>query len=108
MDTEIKELIGEIKLVPTPGRLAEIGVELSGYYANLAERYSNLEVEYPDRWTELRSVHKTDKATDMAFSASPEGKEMTKLKWQLRYIEKAISSINRLLRVKEGESRNMF
>lgn len=110
MDENIKNLITEVKTgaSPGPGRLAEIGVELAGYYANLAEEYSQLEVEYPALWSELRRDYKTDKATDMAYSATGSGMRMTKLKWQLRYIDKTTASINRLLRVKETEARNQF
>lgn len=106
--TPIKKLILEVQRGATPGRLAEIGVELSGWYARLSQELEDILVFKPERWMEMRKEYKSDKTTDRAWDATEEGKKETRLRIQTKYIEKVLSQIKVLLRVKENESYNRY
>src|SRR3990167_8814221 len=108
IDEEIKKLILEARDGTSPGRLSEIGVSLSAYSSLLAEEFENLIVFQADAWLELRKGVTSDKMADKLWDATNEGKRSNVLRIQLKYIEKVISSINRRLRVKEGESYNRY
>ena len=111
METEtktIKELIIETKLGTSPGRLSEIMVELSAHYALLSQEFEDIIVFMADRWLELRVTTKSDNMAEKLWNATEEGKKLTRLKIQTKYIEKVISSIKLRLRVLEGESRNQY
>lgn len=108
IDERIKELIIEAAKGASPGDLSEIGVKLSAYSALLAEEFENLVVFQADKWLDLRKDTTSDKMADKLWDATTEGKRSNVLRIQLKYIEKVISSINRRLRVKEGESFNRY
>ena len=106
--TPIKELILEIQKNPPPGRLAVITVELSSWFATLSQQLEDILVFKADRWQELRKDCKSDKSTDRLWDSLVEGKNEIKLRSQLKYLEKIISSIKFLLRVKEVESYGKY
>lgn len=101
---QIKKLILEVRENPAIGRLSEIRVELSGWYATLSQELEDILVFKADRWIDLRKDQSSDKSTDRAWDATEEGKRETRLRIQLKYIEKVMSSISFRLKVKEGES----
>ena len=107
-NNEIKNLIIEARGGANPGRLSEILVSLSGWYATLAEELENIEVFWAEAWLEARKGVKSDTMADKTIEASRSGQNRTKLRIQLKYIEKVISSIKVRLRVKEGESFGRF
>jgi len=104
-----KELINEA-LNASPGRISEIAVELSGYYARLADELENVLVFKADRWLELRGKDhiKSDTMASRLWDATTEGKQEIQLRSQTKYLEKFISSLKLRLRVMEGESRNLY
>ena len=106
--TPIKELLAEVQAGTNPGRLAEVAVLLSSYYATLSQEIEDVLVFKADYWQELRKGLTSDKSTDRAWDATDSGKQEIRLRSQLKYIEKTISSIKFLLRVKENESRNQY
>lgn len=107
-DKRIKELIIEAAKGASVPILADIGVKLSGYYSLLSDEFENIIVFQADRWLELRATAKSDKMADKLWDATNEGKRGNVLRFKLKYLEKVISSINRRLKVAEGESFNRF
>ena len=102
---ELKKLILEAREEGlSPNRLSEILVSLTSWYATLAQELEDIEVFYAEQWLAMRKECKTDKATDMAWNSSESGKQRIRLRIQLKYIEKIISSIKVRLKVKENES----
>ena len=105
MNTEpIRKLILEAGQPTSMDRFSEILVELTSYYATLAQEMEDILVFKADRWLDLRKEQKSDKMADRLWDASPEGKSEIRLRSQLKYLEKTISAIKMRLRVKEGES----
>ena len=100
---DVKQLIQEASQT-NPGRMSEIAVELSAWYATLSEQLENILVFKADRWVVLRDSHNSDRATDRAWDATDEGKQEIRLRSQLKYLEKFISSLKLRLKIKEGES----
>lgn len=107
MDDPVQQLITE-SVTATPGRLGEILRDLAGLYSRKAEMLKNILVFKADRWRELRPLHKSDKSTDREWDSTREGKDEIRLRWEMKYMEKAMSSIKTDLRVKEVESRNIY
>jgi uncharacterized membrane-anchored protein YhcB (DUF1043 family) len=91
-----------------PGTLAEYRVLLSGKYSRAAEMLSNILKDKPAKWLELREKHKSSKETDMAWEMTEEGKKENELRFTCKRIDKMTSAISSLLRVREGESRNLY
>ena len=107
----IKALINEARDGTNPGRLSEIAVSLSGWYAYIAEQLDRVLVFKADRWLQIRNDDervKSDKMADRLWDASSEGKDEIHYRVQLKYIEKVISTIKMRLRIKEGESFGRF
>ena len=107
-NNEIKNLILEARGGANPGRLADIAVELSGYYATLSEQFGDIEIFRAERWLDIRKDVKSDTVAEKTWLASKEGQEWTKLRIQLKYIEKIISTIKLRLQVARGEAYNQF
>ena len=104
MDTKpIKELLQEVEQGAGVGRLADIAVQLTAYYAKLSEEFKDIEVFRADRWLDIRKDVKSDTMAEKTYLATPEGKAWNTLRIQLKYIEKTISSIKLRLKVAEGE-----
>ena len=107
-NNEIKNLILEARGGTSPGRLAEIAVELSGHYAFLSEQFGDIEIFRAARWLDIRKDVKSDTMAEKTWLASKEGQEWTKLRIQLKFIEKCISTIRLRLKIAEGERYNQF
>ena len=106
VDKRIKELIVKAAKGAGPGDLAEIGTQLSGYAYLIAEELKNIVVFEAERWLEIRKTASSDKMAEKLYDATDEGKETILLKFKLKYIERVISSINRRLKIAEGEAYN--
>lgn len=104
----IKDFILEVQEGASIGRLSDIAVLLSGYYARLSEEFANIEVLRAERWLDIRKTVKSDSVAEKTYMASPEGKEWNQLRIRLKYIEKVVSSIKLRLRVAEHESYNQY
>jgi len=107
-DEEIKKLIVEARTEPSPGRLSEIAVLLTTYYASLSEEIKDILIKKADEWIKLRVDHGSDRSTDRTWDATDDGKSEIKLRFQLKYVEKIISVIKLRLRILEGESRGQY
>ena len=107
-NNEIKNLILEARGGANPGRLAEIAVELSGYYATLSEQFSDIEIFRAERWLDIRKDVKSDTMAEKTWLASKDGQEWTKLRIQLKFIEKIIGVIKLRLKIKADEAYNVY
>lgn len=103
MKTHFKQLIEELAGSPSPGRLSEILVEFSSWYALLSEELKDILVFKPGRQIEMKANYKTVKEAEWAWEASEEGKKETALEIELKYLEKSMSAIKTRLRALEGE-----
>ena len=61
----------------------------------------------PGVWLDIRGEKNSDKATDREWQTTELGRRETKLKWQLKRIEKLSSALATKLRVMEQEARNI-
>jgi len=108
MEDKIKQLMHEVVVGQSPGRLAEINTELSAWYSKFADELENILVFKADKWMELREKTNSDKSTDRTWDSLEEGKKEIRLRSQLKYIEKVVSSIKLQLRIKTQEAYNNF
>ena len=104
----IKDLLLEIEEGPNIGRMADIAVQLTGYYARLAEEFKDIEVFRADGWLKLRETTKSDTMAEKLWLNTEQGRKWNDLRIKQKYIEKTISSIKLRLRVAENESRGSY
>ena len=104
----LTDIQNEMALAVTPGRLAELRVVLSAKYARATDEYEKILLSKPDVWNELRKGFKSDTATERAWEATEAGIAERHWKFQIKKIEKLMSSIKTLIDVKTGEARNQY
>ena len=104
----IKDLLLELADGASIGRMADIAVQLTGYYARLSEEFKDIEIFRADRWLAIRETVKSDTRAEKMWLASEDGKKWNDLRLKLKYVEKSISGIKLRLRVAEGEKYNQF
>jgi len=105
--TDIRKLIEEVRDgQASPPRLAVIQEQLAAEMYLLADELANIEVFWADWWLTKRKTASSDKATDMELDATPDGKQRMKLRFQLKYLERTISSIKRRLEISKAEMYN--
>lgn len=91
-----------------PGQLSEIRLELAGHYSLLADELQEILKIKPEKWIEIRKMVKSSAEADMLWAASEEGKREMALKWQLKVVEKLMSSIRLRLEVMSKEAQNFY
>lgn len=107
MKEKIKNLMLEA-MTASPGRLSEIAIECTAWYAKYAEELEDILIFKTDRWLELRKDQKSDRSTDRMWDATEEGKQEIRLRSVVKTLEKFVSSIKLRLRIKEGESYGKY
>lgn len=91
-----------------PKTMAEYRVQLSGYYSQTSSALEVILFEKPGKWMDMRKENKSDSSTDKAWDATEEGKREMVYRFQLKRIEKMMSSLNSALRVAENEAKNLM
>jgi hypothetical protein len=105
----------------SPPDLAKYSTILAGYYSYYGQMLKKILVDKPLTWlniqtfvdyeTERQVVREkplSDKKTEMIWLASENGKAETALTWELRRIERMVSSVNKRLYVDNQASKNNY
>lgn len=92
----------------TPHLLAEKRYQLSVQYGQYSSQLEEVLQIKTIRWLEIRKGTKSDKSADRIWESTPEGWQETKLRMIMKAVEKEMSGISTLLRVKENEARNVY
>lgn len=92
----------------TPNEIADERVRLAGEYARDSELITEILTHKATLWMELRKDHKSDKATDKAWDATPLGIDEMRLRFKMKASEKMLSALKSKLEVLEGEARNTY
>lgn len=92
----------------TPQRAADMRVQLSGHYSHLSSQLEEVLKVKPGIWSRIRSECKSDKSADRHFEGTSEGLREMSLRMALKRIDKVISGLSSLIRVKEGEAKNQW
>jgi len=94
-----------------PARLAELGTVLAGYYSHFAQMLKRIELKKPEAWLAIQvsggEKPFSDKKTEMHWHATVDGQKEIALEWELKRIEKMISSINKRLYVDTVDAKNL-
>ncbi len=92
----------------SPEKLSEYLVYLAGEYSYFTDQFTQLLIEKPAVWNELRKDLKSDKATDRAYDATEKGMQEVKLRLRLKALEKLMSALKTKIKVAENESYNHY
>ena len=111
MKDQIKEIERELKDgeigVLTPHECADRKARLSGEYSFWSGLLEVIEVRKPQDWLRLKGIHKSDKATDMAYSLTEDGQNEIGLRRKLKRIEKLLQGLNTLIRLASDAWKNL-
>lgn len=81
---------------------------LSGQYAFLSGQLTDILMQKPAVWNELRKTQKSDTATERVWQGTVDGLAETKLRLELKVIEKLSSAIKTQIEIAIGEARQQF
>ncbi len=90
-----------------PGKLANYRLYLSAIHSLRAGEMQKILAVKPRLWLDIREHKNSDKATDREWQATELGKEETRLKWELKRIDKLSSAISSKIQVAHDEARNL-
>lgn len=91
-----------------PHQSAEDLAILSGEYAYIMGQWSDILQRKPVIWTELRKNFKSDTACEKAWEGTKDGMDESSYRLKAKGIEKMMSALKSLIRIAEGESRNLM
>lgn len=96
----------------SPGVLANILIEMSADYGTAANNKIRYEVEYSEFYLNNKNLGGEDKVSDkavqMMFIQKGNGQQMRNNEIYLKGLERLMSNLKAVIRVREGESRNQF
>lgn len=92
----------------TPHELTEILMRLSADFGKKSDELGEILTLKASRWIELRKENKSDTATERAWQATDEGIKETKLKLDLKSLEKKMSAIKTHLKVLSDEAHSLY
>jgi hypothetical protein len=91
-----------------PKACAEDRAILSGEYAWICGQMETILSRKPAIWNEIRKGVKSDTACDRAYEMTIDGLDEIGLKLRLKSCEKMMQGLSSLLKLAEGESKNMY
>lgn len=104
----LEKIEKEMASVTTPGRLAELRVLLSAKYAAATNNYEAVLLLKPPVWNSLRESVKSDTRAERMWEETELGQQERHWKFQIRKIDRMMSSIKTMIEVRTNESRNLY
>jgi hypothetical protein len=107
----------------SPPDLAKFGTILAGYYSYYGQMLKKIQLVKPNAWLTIqdweqspeyedgkkkREKSLSDKKTERIWESTPNGQKEIALEWELKRIEKMVSSINKRLYVDSVAARNQY
>ncbi len=106
----------------SPPALAQFGTILAGYYSYYGQKLKKIQIKKPLVWLRiqtfvdcfsddpevLRDKPYSDKKTEMVWNTTEDGQKEIALEWELKRIEKMVSSINKRLYVDSVAAKNQY
>lgn len=92
----------------SPPQLAEYKDWLSAESASDMDRQLELQLLFTDFFTAKRAEYKSDKAVQMAWQATPEGREQLLLETKQKKMKVLIQTISSHLRVAHDQALNLY
>ena len=92
----------------SPTQLSEMRLWLAGHYAYLTDKLSQILMQKPAIWNELRKGVKSDTACERIWQQTKDGLLETSLRLKLKSIEKLMSGIKTRIEVMIGESKSLY
>lgn len=92
----------------TPQQAADSMLALSEKQSRYSDAYASLEEKKLRHFAQFRSDYKSDKACEMAWSATEDGIKHMRLNLELKKLAKELSVIKTFLRHEENKARNIY
>ena len=92
----------------SPGKMADINIELTSIKAYFSEKLDNILVSKAPRLEELRVEHTTSAAANSAWKATPEGRNEIILRGIICRIKDSVSAIRQRINVKHDEAFGQY
>lgn len=92
----------------SPQIAADSMMSLSEKQSRLSDVFADLEENRLRHFTEFRSTYKSDKACDMAWSATEDGIKHMRIALELKKLAKELSVIKTFLRHEENKAKGIY
>ena len=106
--TKTQDMLRTGQYTSNPHLAAEDKAKLSGEYSFWTGILEDILTKKPATWNGMRGNHKSDKACDKEWEATEDGINETVVRLKLKRLEKMIQALGGLLRIAEGEAKNVF
>lgn len=81
---------------------------LAGEYAFIMGMLEDILQRKPGIWSEMRKNFKSDTACERAWESTKDGIDESGLRLRAKSVEKMMSALKSLIRLAEGEARNLM
>ena len=95
-------------LTNNPHECAELRAKLAGEYSFWMGQIAEIETKKPAMWNVRRKDFKSDTACDKWWEATDDGINEVGMKITVKRLEKMMQGLNGLLKIAEGESKNIY
>lgn len=92
----------------TPGQLADLLLQLTATYSDLSDELSEILHLKDLNWSILRDTVTSDKQADRKWFLTKPGTREREIDFEMKKIQRQMSSIKAYLNVKENEARNLY
>jgi hypothetical protein len=108
MDWTIEKIAAEMKEMRAPRDFSEMLMWLGAEYALVNRKLTDILMEKPSLWNELRRDVKSDTSAERVWQATQKGMRETEYRHSLKSIEKMMQALKAKLEIDRGEARNQF
>ena len=105
---KVENLIKAGQFSLNPRLAVEYKVKLAGEYSFFTGILEDVLKRKPKWWNDNRPKQKSDKATDKLFEQTDDGINEMGLRLRIKRCEKLINALGTLIRIAEGEAKNLY
>lgn len=103
----ITEYLRNNEYISSPHQAAEDQAILAGEYAFIMGQLETILMNKPSIWNKVRIQVKSDKAAERIWESSEEGVNEMGFRLRAKSCEKMMSALKTLVRLAEGETKNL-
>lgn len=92
----------------SPVQSSEDRAVLAGEYAWIMGQLEEILSRKPSVWNKMRPDYKSDTACERAWEATEDGINEACLRLRAKGVEKMMQALGSLIRIAEGESKNLY
>jgi len=92
----------------TPHQLADRLLALTNQYGNLSDELARILAHKDYKWSALRNTTTSDKQADRLWYQTKDGTKERLIDFELKKLQRIMSSIKAVLQVRENEAKKLY